>query len=187
MKNSLSYRTISILITVILIGCAGPSKRLEKRLETYKEAYQLKDYMTLASMSMPSVVEMVGGTENFTKVMNMATHTMEQLGFVPELKEFHKPGPIVSANGIYVSVIPTSVPAIMHGKTGVAKGSIIAFSEDKGVNWFFVPGSHAGIKLLSKVAPDIVTKISIPTPTLIFGSGDDKEALIQRNGKWIKQ
>jgi hypothetical protein len=69
---------------------------------------------------------------------------------------------------------------------GVLNLSIVAYSEDEGNTWFFTGGNKAGLQI-ANINTEILEKISVPVPTLIFGEGDDIITLVRQNRRWVKK
>lgn len=126
----------------------------------------------------------------------------------PSLVEFSKPTEIVSDDNMYISVIQQIIPittkgideelkdayllfhpnfpaTVFEGMDGVFKMSIIAYSEDEGNTWFFTGGNKMSLSV-ENIKPEILEKIPIPVPTLIFGEGNDKIILYRQNKQWVR-
>lgn len=126
----------------------------------------------------------------------------------PSLVEFSKPAEIVSDDNMYISVIQQIIPittkgideelkdayllfhpnfpaTVFEGMDGVFKMSIIAYSEDEGNTWFFTGGNKMSLSV-ENIKPEILEKIPIPVPTLIFGEGNDKIILYRQNKQWVR-
>jgi hypothetical protein len=69
---------------------------------------------------------------------------------------------------------------------GVFKISIIAYSEDEGNTWFFTGGNKMSLNV-ENIGPEILEKIDIPVPALIFGEGSDKITLYRQNKQWVRR
>ena len=182
-------------------------KKLEARLNAYKEAFRSGDYTGAASMVSPNMISKVGGKENFARLVRKFTDSTI-ITLKPSLVEFSKPGEIVSDGNMYISVIRQSIPittkgidkelkeayllfhptfpeAVFEGIDGVFKLSVIAYSEDEGNTWFFTGGNKMSLSV-ENIKPEILEKITIPVHTLIFGEGSDKIILYRQNKQWVR-
>ncbi len=63
--------------------------------------------------------------------------------------------------------------------------SIIAYSEDEGNTWFFTGGNKMSLNI-ENIGPEILEKIDIPLPVLVFGEGSDKIILYRQNKQWVR-
>ena len=182
-------------------------EKLESQLDAYKEAFRSGDYIKAASMVSPNMINKVGGKENFARLVRKFTDSTIII-LKPSLVEFSKPGEIVTDGNMYISVIrqsipittkeidkelkdtylmfhPTFPPKVFEGMDGVFKISLIAFSEDKGNTWFLTGGNKMSLNV-ENIKPEILEKIAVPVPTLIFGEGSDRIVLYRQNKQWVR-
>ncbi len=182
--------------------------KLESRLGAYKDAFRSKDYVKAASFVSPNKINKIGGARNFAKIVQKFTESTI-ISLKPTLIEFSKPEEIVFYNNMYISVVKKIIPVttkgideevkeayllfnpgfpaiIFEGMDGVFNLSIVAYSEDEGNTWFFTGGNRAGLQI-ANIDTEILEKIRIPVPTLIFGEGDDIITLVRQNRRWVKK
>ena len=182
-------------------------EKLESRLSVYKDVFRSGDYTRAASMVSPNMISKVGGEENFARLVQKFTDSTI-ITMKPSLIEFSKPEEIVSDDNMYVSVIrqiipittkgideelkdayllfhPTFPATVFEGMDGVFKMSIIAYSEDEGNTWFFTGGNKMSLSV-ENIGPEILEKIDVPVPALIFGEGSDKITLYRQNKQWVR-
>ncbi len=185
-------------------------EKLESRLDAYKDAYRSGDYTRAASLVSPNMINKVGGKENFARLVRKFTGSTIII-LKPSLIEFGKPDEIVSYDNMYISVIRQIIPIttkgidkdlkdaylMFHptfpatvfegiGMDGVFKISAIAYSEDEGNTWFFTGGNKMSLNV-ENIKPEILEKITIPVPMLIFGEGSDKIILYRQNKQWVER
>ncbi|MBC8550479.1 MAG: hypothetical protein H8D23_12610 [Candidatus Brocadiales bacterium] len=188
----------------------GNSKldNLKTRLDAYKEAFKSGDYTRAASLVLPNIISKVGGEENFARLVQKFTDSTI-ITLKPSLIEFSKPGIIVSYDNMYISVIrqmipittkgidkelkdayllfnPTFPAALLEGRDGVFKMSVIAYSEDEGKTWFFTGGNKMSLSV-ENIKPEILEKITIPVPALIFGGDSGKITLYRQKKQWVRR
>ncbi len=190
----------------------GSSKleNLEARLNVYKDAFRSGDYTKAASFISPNMINKVGSKENFARLMQKFTDSTI-ITLKPSLVEFSKPGEVVSDDNMYISVIRQIIPITTRGideelkdaylmfhptfpatvfegvgMDGVFKISVIAYSEDEGNTWFFTGGNKMSLNV-ENIKLEILEKIAIPVPTLIFGEGHDKIILYRQNKQWVER
>jgi hypothetical protein len=86
----------------------------------------------------------------------------------------------------YLMFNPTFPASVFEGMDGVFKMSVIAYSEDEGNTWFFTGGNKMSLNV-ENIGPEILEKIDIPVPALIFGEGSNKIALYRQNKQWARR
>jgi hypothetical protein len=185
-------------------------EKLESRLNAYKDAFRAGDYTRAASMVSPNMINKIGGAGNYATLVRTFTDSTIII-LKPSLMEFSKPGEIVSYDNMYISVIrqivpittkgidedlkdaylmfhPTFPTAVFEGigMDGVFKLSVIAYSEDEGNTWFFTGGNKMSLDV-ENIGPEILEKITIPVPMLIFGEGNDKITLYRQDKQWVER
>ena len=163
------------------------AQSLGEALEQYKKASVNHDHIAMASFMLPSIVEQIGGTAQVIEMLQSLYPQLEQQGFRLKEVSFGPLGTIVRHGGQLLSVIPTSTPVNLDGKSGSLRSSVVALSSEEGKTWFFVEGSDEGRMHISDVAPGVLQNISVPTPSLILGSGSNEVTLIQQNGEWVRK
>lgn len=202
-----------VLVYICVFSTAGAQpgnsmlEKLEARISVYKDMFRSGDYTGAASMVSPNMINRIGGEENFAKLVQKFTaSTIMTLD--PSLIEFSRPEEIVSYNNRYISVMrqiipittkgideelkdtylmfnPTFPASIFEGMDGVFKISIIAYSDDEGDTWFFTGGNKMSLNA-ENIGPEILEKINIPVPALVFGEGSDKIILYRQNKQWVR-
>ncbi len=209
-------RQIAFIVLLYICVCSSAEaqpgnsmlEKLESRLSAYKDAFRSNDYTRAASLVSPNMINKIGGEENFARLVQKFTDSTI-MTLDPSLIEFSKPEEIVSYDNMYISVIrqiipittkgideelkdaylmfnPTFPASVFEGMDGVFKMSVIAYSEDEGNTWFFTGGNKMSLSV-ENIGPEIVEKINIPVPALIFGEGNDKIILYRQNKQWIRR
>ena len=216
MFKELSRLIIFFLLVCICVCSSAEAQpgnamleKLDSRLNTYKDAFRSGDYTRAASMVSPNMINKIGGAGNYARLVRKFTDSTIII-LKPSLMEFSKPGEIVSYDNMYISVIrqivpittkgidedlkdaylmfhPTFPTAVFEGigMDGVFKLSVIAYSEDEGNTWFFTGGNKMSLNV-ENIGPEILEKISIPVPVLVFGEGSDKIILYRQNKEWVR-
>jgi hypothetical protein len=216
MFKELSRLIIFFLLVCICVCSSAEAQpgnamleKLESRLNAYKEAFRSGDYTRAAALVSPNMINKIGGADNYARLVRKFTDSTIII-LKPSLMEFSKPGEIVSYANMNISVIrqivpittkgidedlkdaylmfhPTFPTAVFEGAgmDGVFKISVIAYSEDKGKTWFFTGGNKMSLGV-ENIGPEILEKITIPVPTLIFGEGSDKITLYRQDKQWVR-
>lgn len=184
MKN-LKITIALSLISYFLIACSDSNeKKLIESLNEYKNCYASEDFLRMASFILPSVIEELGGTNDFVSLMESNLQSLKDQGYDFSNTKYGKPSPIIVSNKYLVSVVESEIPINTDSQTGKLFGSIIAFSEDNGNSWFFIDGNDDGLSRIVDKAPDVVQKISVPDSRLHYYVESDTLKMIQKNGRW---
>jgi hypothetical protein len=200
-----------LLVCVCSTADAQPGnamlEKLESTLNAYKDSFRAGDYTRTASMVSPKMINKVGGKENLAKLVRKFTDSTI-ITLKPSLMEFSKPGEIVPYENMYISLIrkitpittkgigeelkdaylmfhPTFPARVFEGMDGVFKLSMIAYTEDEGNTWFLTGGNKMSLDV-ENIGSEILEKIDIPVPMLIFGEGSDKIILYRQDKHWIR-
>ncbi len=189
MRSKMRALALGVLAAALLMGCGTSTgqvgESLEAKLTQYKKCYTQKDSICLSTMVLPSVVEEVGGVQEFVQLMESVPALLAQQGFTMDAAkmEFGESGPIVSHEEYLVSVVPTRQPVVVQGQEGVIESSIVAFSGDNGETWFFLEGTDESKFAIANDSPQLLQKVDIPAPKLTLGD----RTLVQRNGQWTQE
>ena len=182
-------------------------EKLESTLNAYKDAFRAGDYTRAAALVSPKMINKIGGAGNYARLVRTFTDSTIII-LKPSLMEFSKPDEIVSYDNKYISVVrqiipittkgideelkdtylmfhPTFPATVFEGMDGVFKISAIAYSEDEGKTWFFTGGNKMSLNV-ENIGPEILERIDIPLPALIFGEGSDKITLYRQNKQWVR-
>lgn len=183
-------------------------KKLESQIKSYKDAFRSGYYIRAASFFSPNMINKIGGTENFAKLVKKFTSSTI-ITLKPSLIEFSNPEEIVRYNNMYISVIRQTIPittkgidedskdayllfnptfptAVFDGMDGVFNLSIVAFSEDEGNTWYFAGGNKMSLDI-ENIKPEILETVSIPVPSLIFADANEKFVLYRQNKQWVRR
>jgi hypothetical protein len=183
-------------------------EKLESRLNAYKDVFRSGDYTKAAALVSPNMINKIGGAGNYARLVRKFTDSTIII-LKPSLMEFSKPGEIVPYENMYISLIrkitpittkgigeelkdaylmfhPTFPARVFEGMDGVFKLSIIAYTEDEGNTWFLTGGNKMSLDL-ENIGPEILEKIAIPVPMLIFGEGSDKITLYRQDKQWVER
>ncbi len=203
----LSFTYICAISFAELQTGSSMMNKLELRLNTYKDAFRSGDYTRAASCVSPNMINKIGGKKNFSRLVHKFT-TSTIITLKPSLMEFSKPGEIVSYDNMYISVIrqivpittkgiddelkdtyllfhPTFPATIFDGMDGVFKISAIAYSEDEGNTWFLTGGNKMSLSI-ENIGPEILEKVNIPVPAIIFGEDSEEITLYRQNKQWVR-
>ncbi len=174
-----------VALTTLILSCSQKKNKLKEKLDQYATSYQMEDYVKMSSFVLPSVMEQIGGTENFVNLMTSLPATFANAGMKVDLRkiEFGEIGEIYEKSNFLISVVTTTLPIEVNNMKGTIKSSVIGFSEDKGETWYFIEGNDEGRTAISNTNPEIIQLIKVPTPEMKIGD----KILVQKGGQWIKK
>lgn len=174
-----------VALTTLILSCSQKKNKLKEKLDQYATSYQMEDYVKMSSFVLPSVMEQIGGTENFVNLMTSLPATFANAGMKVDLRkiEFGEIGEIYEKRNFLISVVTTTLPIEVNNMKGTIKSSVIGFSEDKGETWYFIEGNDEGRTAISNTNPEIIQLIKVPTPEMKIGD----KILVQKGGQWIKK
>jgi hypothetical protein len=213
-KESLRAVVFLLLVCICSISFADAQpgnsmmKNLELRINTYKETFRSGDYTKAASFFSPNMINKIGGKENFAKLVQKFTGSTI-ITLKPSLIEFSKPEKIVRYNNKYISVTKQTIPIttkgvdveskdayllfnptfpanVFDGMDGVFNLSIVAFSEDDGNTWYLAGGNKMSLDV-ENIKSEILEKVNIPVPSLVFSEGNEKIVLYRQNKQWVRR
>ena len=178
-----NFKNLVLFICIFSFACNSSTKKLENKLNEYKQSYINGDYVKMSSFILPSMIEEAGGTENFVNTMNSIPKIFAQMGMDVDLKKmkFGEVGKVYEKNEFLISVVSTTLPLKIKNINGEIKSSIICFSDDKGETWFFIEGNDEGRSAISNTNPQIIQMINVPTPEMNING----KTLVQKGGNWV--
>jgi len=160
------------LMMAVIYFCVVPklysadfSGILHQEAQKMADAMTQDDFETVATYTLPLVVNMTGGKDKMIEIMKTGSIQMKQEGFSFDSVIIGTPAQAIDINGKLYALVPENVK--MKAPGGILQGEsyLMAISEDHGNSWYFM--DTAGLtdeQRLKKILPDIVGKIEIPKP-----------------------
>jgi len=121
-----------------------------------------KDVNKLAAYLPPKLVAEAGGKEKLLVMRDTLNKFMKQFGAEIKKVTIGEPAAIVTYKNQLQTIVPQTVEVkFMSGKV-IMESTLIAFSEDKGLHWYFIDTSiYRGEKLKSSL-PELSPELVIP-------------------------
>ncbi len=173
MKKILSLK--HLLLVAILIGisisCIAQKKSNEYSKTIIEQGEMLgqylvkKDYHSFCKYTYPKIIELMQGKENMiAKIKNELDKTQSEGTELISVK-IGEPSKIITIGNEMQCTVPQTIE--MKTPNGRIKmgSTLIAISNDKGKNWYFVDTTGKDIKALKKILPNLSGDLKIPKMT----------------------
>jgi hypothetical protein len=124
---------------------------------TFKTA-AYKDY---AQLNHPKLVELMGGVDEFAKILEEQMKQIEAEITIDSMK-FEEPYSFIACDSAINCLLPQTMYFRINDSMGMrSKVYLLGNSEDKGMTWYFVDGSN-GAMFLDTVLPFRCKTLEIP-------------------------
>ena len=161
MNQKLGTLLFFVLFTVG-ISAQSQVENILRDAKSFNDAYLAKDFETYVEMTVPSIVELAGGSEVMVRVSKEHYETMtasglEFISFVP-----NKPGKIMLGGNDLHSILPqeliTKKGSHLYKKTAY----FLASSNDEGKTWTFVDLEPYDNETIKTFVPSFTGDLEIP-------------------------
>ncbi|HZH94330.1 MAG TPA: hypothetical protein VEY06_00535 [Flavisolibacter sp.] len=120
------------------------------------------DFNSFVKYMHPDVIAFAGGKEQLKTKMDSAYAMMKQFNVTFKRYWIGSPGEIIKYKKSLQAVLPEGTTLITPLGEMTAETSVIAISNDKGKNWWFIDTSVYNLEKLRNVMPDLSPKLVIP-------------------------
>ena len=129
------------------------------------------DYVKVAELTYPKVIDVMGGLEKASSLMQQEMKKLEANGFRVIAVDIGEPGEFITADKLTFVVVPSTTVTALPGGKELSKGYLLGISTDPTRTWHFVDGfglanPEARALLLPKL-PDNLKLPVIPPPEFI--------------------
>jgi hypothetical protein len=159
-------KTIFLLITSVVISYHSFSQNQNSIIKT--QAMEMarslikKDYPAFIKYMHPQVIELAGGNDKLIARMDTMNSVAAQYGAEIKRVVIGNPGAIVKHN----NELQVTIPQITEMKTGfgnlVLESTLIAISNNKGKDWYFIDTSVYNVDNVRKALPNLSPSLVIP-------------------------
>jgi hypothetical protein len=162
-KNKFSYLLIIILLLQVLhVNCQNIETTIKIQAMEMAKAILDKDVKKLVVYMPPKLVEEAGGINKLMIARDTLNKFMKQFGAEIKKVSIGNPGKIITYKNQLQTTIPQTTEIKFMAGTAIMESTLIAFSEDKGLHWYFADNSiYRGDKLKSSL-PDLSPELVIP-------------------------
>ncbi len=120
------------------------------------------DYKTFVNYTYPFLLKSMGGSSKMVEVLNETNYDMKLKGMKFSNITFDLPSKIVKNRNELQATIAQHTEIITPQGRLVTTSTLIAISNDNGVNWTFFDTSNKDIILIRKLFPNLSPSIVIP-------------------------
>jgi hypothetical protein len=158
---------ISITSTQSASPTSPPHKdypNLKIQAEELAKAFDRQDYESVASLTYPKLVELMGGREGMAAILRRSMKQAEETENVKLISTMvGEPGGIIRVERQLFAIVPTTLRMKVPEGVLVGKAFMIGVSEDNGENWTFVDGSGGrNEEKMKTLLPAAVGKLKLP-------------------------
>jgi hypothetical protein len=140
---------------------ANVKKLIKAKVKEINDAVIKEDYVKVADLTYPGVVEMAGGRDKLIAVMKSGLKEMKSQGVTFQSGTVDEPSDIVTAGAEQYVVVPFMLTLkVPQGKLR-QKSFVIGVSKDKGKTWTFVNGD-LDLKQVKQILPKLPEKLKLP-------------------------
>jgi len=147
------------------VNNAEGRKRLKEQATEIANAVVAEDFETVADMTYPKCIEMMGGREHIiASQKQMRGETLASGGSI-QIERVDNPGEIVESRSVFYSYVPVVARILrpMPKQVYLMKAIYIAVSLDKGNTWKFI--DDAGIpmrEIYKQMIPNWPSNLALP-------------------------
>lgn len=130
-------------------------------------AYLVKDYKRFTGFMYPGVITKSGGASNMINSLQQADNYMKANGIKLTKVSLDNPLKLVTVGReLQSSIVQHSVIQTANGLVSTST-TLIAFSEDQGINWKFLEAGKKDRIVLKTAALELSPEVEIPAPTTV--------------------
>jgi hypothetical protein len=155
--------SLTIFSLVSAVHADVHSKLLKDTAERTNRALIAGDYATVAELTCPRLVDLMGGRAKLVASMQSAVTQMKSQGIVFKSATIDNPSAVVTnKNGQLFAIVPFSLAVAVPLGIATQKSYLIANSVDRGRNWTFVDGGNVDPSTLGQVFPSLPPNLKLP-------------------------
>jgi len=159
-------------LLALTIGC-GPQpidrnaalNHLKADLEKLRQAVLHEDHATVAELTYPPVVKMLGGRDQFVERLTSIAAEIKEKGFRFDSVDISESLDFREYAGCLYSVVSKDLHLVSTSGSRInAHGYLVGVSSDRGTTWKFLDGEGFGTdrKRLEMVLPDFPNDLKLP-------------------------
>lgn len=153
---------LSLALISVAAAAQPMTSTIKAQAADMARAVLAKDLNKMVKYLPPKLVEASGGMAKMMQARDTVNKYMTQFGAEIKHVNIGNPGPIVTYKNQLQTTLPQTTELKVMNSTIVAESTLIAISEDKGKNWYFVDTSIYGGKKLQTALPDLSPDLVIP-------------------------
>lgn len=123
-----------------------------------------KDYAGFLLYTHPIVVKNMGNREKMLEETTKSFKQLEAENITFLAVKFGAPSKIITVGNELQCIIPQMIEMKVPGGTLTAHTSLIAISNNKGKNWYFVDASNNNLENMKLLLPTLSSELILPDP-----------------------
>jgi len=135
---------------------------LRYQAEKMGEAFVSSDYDTYVKYIYPKIIEISGGKERLKALLKETVFEMDKEGMKFQKITFDESSKIIKIGSQLQCTLQQHTEVKLQQGRVVATSTLIALSNNNGLNWFFVDTNNKDMALLKKMIPNLGSDIIIP-------------------------
>ena len=162
MKLRLVFTLTLMLLVLPATQADQHATTIRAKADAYAASLKGGDFVTLASLTYPRVVEFMGGREGMIDRLSAGMEQMKQEGF--EMLAFRTKGltDAVTAGGELHAIVNTEVEMSMPDGRMRNESFLLAISSDGGSSWTFVDGAALSPASVGQLFPNWNDALKLP-------------------------
>ncbi|KAA9327559.1 hypothetical protein F0P96_16390 [Hymenobacter busanensis] len=135
---------------------AGRRQRLKTQVNAMGTAFVKHDYASFVRFMHPDMVKMAGGPQAMAEELRKGITGMEGQGMKVRGVRYGEPSAVISTNnGELQCTVPQITDMQLPSGGTTVKSTLIAFSADKGQNWYFLDTSGKDADTVRQAFPQV--------------------------------
>ncbi|PUZ20671.1 hypothetical protein GA0116948_11382 [Chitinophaga costaii] len=163
MKKIISFLSL-VFFSFSLANAQVPAAAANLKAQAAKMGTALltKDYKTFAAYTHPKVLELMGGADKMTAILDKGSEAMKAKGISFEKITLEQPLKIVKVGSeLQSSIVQHLLIKMPNGNTQTSS-TLLGFSEDNGVHWKFLDAGNKDFATIRKLIPNLSADVVIP-------------------------
>lgn len=156
--------TLLLSISIVSVSIAQtPEQTVLKQANDMGQSFLDKDYDTFASYTYPKVMQTMGGKDNMIKNLKRSFDGFANEGIVFLKMDYSAPSKIVTVeDGSMQCTLIQMIEMKVKGGKLTSQSCLLAISENKGENWYFLDTSGYNHPTMKTLIPNLSDEIDIP-------------------------
>jgi len=163
MNAKLTSAVLFLPLLITTLHADVHTKLVKDTAERTNKALISGDYATVADLTCPKLVELMGGRAKLIGSMQSAVAQMKSQGIIFKSAAIDNPSATVTnKNGQLFAIVPFSLAVAVPVGIATQKSYLIANSVDRGRTWTFVDGGNVDPSTLGQVFPTLPSTLRLP-------------------------
>jgi len=162
MKTALAA-LLAIHLIPVIVRADLHTPQIKAAAERTNKALIAGDYATVADLTTPKLVQLLGGRSELIAMMQATVAHMKAQGVLFKSAAIGNPTDVLAnKTGQLFAIVPFSLSVSVPQGIATQKSFLIANSIDRGRTWKFVDGGNVEPATLGQVFPDLPAALKLP-------------------------